>query len=85
MIKLTLFNNSDIIVNAELIELVEHTPDTLISLTTGKKIMVKESVDDVVRRIVTYRRLIEKKNKILSGRVSRTLRSSASNKSNTWT
>lgn len=80
MIKLTLYNNSDIVLNADLIELVEHTPDTLISLTTGKKIMVKESVDDVVNRIVTYRRLIEKKNKILSGRISRAMRTSLRNK-----
>ena len=84
MIKLTLYNNADVILNADMIELVEHTPDTLISLTTGKKIMVKESVDDVVSRIVTYRRLVERKNTILAGRVSRVMRSSARNK-NRWT
>ncbi len=77
MIKLTLFNDSDIILNADMIELVEHTPDTLISLTTGKKIMVKESVEDVISRIVTYQRLVDKKPTVLTGRVNRAMRSSA--------
>ena len=80
MIKLTLFNDSDIILNADMIEFVEHTPDTLISLTTGKKIMVKESVEDVISRIVTYQRLVDKKPTILSGRVNRAMRSSTRNR-----
>ena len=42
-------------VNADLIEFVESTPDTLISLTTGRKIMVLEELDDVVRKAVSYR------------------------------
>lgn len=84
MIKLTLYNDADIIMNADMIEFVEHTPDTLVSMSTGKKIMVKESVDEVVNRIITYRRLVERKNTILSGRVSRVMRSSARNKSK-WT
>ena len=69
MIKLTLYNNSDVIVNADLIECVEHTPDTLISLTTGKKVMVKESVEDVISKVVAYRRLIHKPNKINNHKV----------------
>ena len=64
MIKLTLFNDADVIVNADLIECVERTPDTLISLTTGKKIMVKESVEDVINKVVTYRRLIGRTNRL---------------------
>ena len=58
MIKLTLFNDADVIVNADLIECVECTPDTLISLTTGKKLMVQESVEEVIGKVVTFRRLI---------------------------
>ncbi len=42
-------------VNADLIEFIESTPDTLISLTTGRKIMVLEELDDVVRMAVGYR------------------------------
>ena len=58
MVKLTLYNDADIVVNADLIESVERTPDTLISLTTGKKVMVKESVEDVIGKVIAYRRLI---------------------------
>ena len=42
-------------VNADLIEFIESTPDTLISLTTGRKIMVLEDMDDVIQRAVHYR------------------------------
>jgi flagellar protein FlbD len=63
MIKLKLYNDSDVIVNADLIESVEKTPDTIISLTTGKKVMVKESVEDVINRVVAYRRMISKSNR----------------------
>lgn len=58
MIRLTLYNDTDVIVNADLIEFVESTPDTLISLTTGKKMMVRECVDDVIGRVIAYRRKI---------------------------
>lgn len=56
MIKVTKLNGSELVVNADLIEFVESTPDTLISLTTGRKIMVLEALDEVVERAVTYRR-----------------------------
>ena len=68
MIKLTLFNDADVIVNADLIECVERTPDTLISLTTGKKVMVKESVEDVVNKVVAFRRQIAKNNRAFGPR-----------------
>ena len=56
MIELTKLQNAKIVVNAELIEFVESTPDTLITTTTGKKLMVKESVDDVIRMVIAYKR-----------------------------
>ena len=56
MIEVTRLNNEKLIVNADLIEFVEHTPDTIISTTSGKKVMVRESVGEVVRRIIAYRR-----------------------------
>ncbi|MDX2474353.1 MAG: flagellar FlbD family protein [Candidatus Krumholzibacteria bacterium] len=43
------------VVNADLIEFIESTPDTLISLTPGRKIMVLEELDDVIRMAVGYR------------------------------
>jgi flagellar protein FlbD len=64
MIKLTLYNDADVIVNADLIESVERTPDTLVTLTTGKKIMVREAVEDVVSKVVFYRRLIAKNHRV---------------------
>jgi flagellar protein FlbD len=53
-----LFDNKRIVLNADLIEFVEGTPDTLISLTDGKKVMVKETVEEVVDCVVTYKRLL---------------------------
>ena len=44
--------------NAELIKTVEKTPDTLITLTTGDKILVKESMEEVVERAIEYGRVI---------------------------
>ena len=57
MIKVTRINESELVINADLIEFVESTPDTMISLTTGKKIMVKESIDDVIDRVAMFKRL----------------------------
>jgi flagellar protein FlbD len=58
LITLTLFDNKRIVLNADLIEFVEGTPDTLISLTDGKKVMVKETVEEVVDCVVAYKRLL---------------------------
>jgi flagellar protein FlbD len=55
MIKVTKLNGNGLVVNADLIEFIESTPDTLISLTTGRKIMVLEELDDVIRLAVSYR------------------------------
>ena len=56
MIELTKLQNAKIVVNADLIEFVESTPDTLITTTTGKKLMVRESVEDVVKAVIAYKR-----------------------------
>jgi flagellar protein FlbD len=58
MIKLTKFKTHDheFVLNAELIETIEETPDTVITLTTNKKLLVEESMDEVVRRVMDYRR-----------------------------
>jgi len=56
MIRLTRLNDTEFIINAEMIEFVEAIPDTIISLHSGKKVMVLESVDDVVERIIEYKR-----------------------------
>jgi flagellar protein FlbD len=59
MIRITRINGSSIVVNALLIESVESTPDTLITLITGKKMMVREPVDEVVSLVKQY--LVETK------------------------
>ncbi len=56
MIELTRLNGTNIIINAEMIEMVEETPDTVITLNTGKKIIVKESRQDVKNLVISYKR-----------------------------
>lgn len=60
MIKLTRFKSQDddFVLNAELIETIDETPDTVITLTNGKKLIVAESMDEVVRKVMDYRRAI---------------------------
>ncbi len=56
MVELTRLNGSILVVNAEMIETLEATPDTVVTLVNGKKMIVKESTDEVIERIVTYKR-----------------------------
>ncbi len=51
-------NDSELVINTDLIEFVEAIPETMISMTSGKKVMVKENIDEIVARVVEYRRLI---------------------------
>ncbi len=56
MIELTKLNGQKILVNCDLIELVEETPDTVVSFTTGRKIIVKESRQEVKNLVKSYRK-----------------------------
>jgi len=58
MIKLKRFRTrgGEFVINADLIETVEATPDTVVTLTTGHKLIVEESVDEVIRRVVEFKR-----------------------------
>lgn len=58
MIALTKLNGERFILNAEIIRTVESTPDTNISLTTGDHFMVRETPDEVIDRVVEYKRLL---------------------------
>ena len=58
MIEVTKINDKKIILNADLIETVEETPDTVITLVSGKKIIVKESRQDVKNLVISYRKII---------------------------
>lgn len=58
MIQLTRINNASMVLNSDLIEHIEITPDTVISLTTGQKYMVRESVEQVIEKVVKFRAAI---------------------------
>lgn len=58
MIELTRFNDTPFTLNADIIETVEETPDTVITLTTGKKIIVKESRQEVAHLVKLYKKEI---------------------------
>jgi flagellar protein FlbD len=58
MIRLTRINRVPVVLNADLIEHVEATPDTVIALTTGQKLIVMESADEVIQKVIEFRRLI---------------------------
>ncbi|MFW6327424.1 MAG: flagellar FlbD family protein [Bacteroidota bacterium] len=65
MIKLTRSSGKEFVLNADLIIEVQETPDTVITLTNGKKLLVKDSVDDIINKVIDYRK------KIMTG-ISRT-------------
>lgn len=56
MIKLTKLDGSTFILNSDLIEYMETTPDTVITITSGKKYIVHDTVDEVIKKIVEYRK-----------------------------
>ena len=56
MIEVTKINGTKVLVNPDLMELVEETPDTVISFTTGRKIIVKESRQEVKNLVKSYRK-----------------------------
>jgi flagellar protein FlbD len=56
MVELTRLNGHSLVLNAELIKFVEQNPDTVITLVTGDKMVVRESAPDVMRRVLSYRR-----------------------------
>ncbi|NLY74783.1 MAG: flagellar FlbD family protein [Firmicutes bacterium] len=58
MISVNRLNKQEIWINPHLVETIEATPDTVISLTTGKRLVVKEPVEVVVEKIIQYRRKI---------------------------
>ncbi len=58
MISLTRLNQVPLVLNSDLIEHIEMTPDTVIALTNGQKFMVRETPDEVVERVIQFRREI---------------------------
>jgi flagellar protein FlbD len=58
LIRLTHFNGQKYYLNADIIISVESTPDTVITMMNDQKVLVKEKADEVVKKIVAYKRLI---------------------------
>ena len=55
MIEVTRLNNKLFVLNCEWIEMVESTPDTVITLTNGKRYVVAETVEEVVQKVIEYK------------------------------
>ncbi|HYK89517.1 MAG TPA: flagellar FlbD family protein [Acidobacteriota bacterium] len=58
MIVLTKINDAPIAVNSDLIEFIEETPDTIITMTNSDKVVVREAMSEIIEKVVHYRRLI---------------------------
>ncbi len=58
MIELTRLNGKNIMINCELIQYIEETPDTVITFSNGTKIIVKEECDEIKEKVIGYKREI---------------------------
>ncbi len=58
MIRLTRLNHAPLVLNSDLIEHIEETPDTVITLTTGQILRVRETADEIVQHVIDFRRHI---------------------------
>lgn len=58
MIQLTRLNNKPLMVNSDLIKFVEQSPDTLVTLISGEKIVVLEPASEVLARVINFRRAV---------------------------
>ncbi len=60
MIQVRSINGTEIVLNSDLIEFLEATPDTVVSLVTGKKMIVMETISEVIDRVVEFRQRIDR-------------------------
>ncbi len=58
MIVVTRLNNTPLVVNPDLIAFIEETPDTIITLSNGEKVVVQEKVSEVIKRVIDFRRCV---------------------------
>lgn len=58
MIRLTRLNGNSLVVNSDLIKFVEQAPDTVLTLVSGEKVIVRENAEDVLNRILEFRRSV---------------------------
>jgi len=60
MIVLTKINKAPIAVNSDLIQYIEETPDTVITMTNNDKVVVQEGMSEIIQKVVHFRRLINR-------------------------
>ena len=58
MIRLTRLNSQPLAVNSDLIKFVENAPDTVLTLINGEKVVVRETTDQVIERMIAFRRAV---------------------------
>ncbi|GBE30819.1 flagellar protein [bacterium BMS3Bbin04] len=58
MIQITRLDDSELMINSDMIEFIEQTPDTIITLSDGKKILTKLSPEEIINRIVEFRQRV---------------------------
>ena len=66
MIVVKKINGQEIIVNCELIEMIEFSPHAVLSLTTGEKLVVDETRDEILRKVMEYKREIQARAEVAS-------------------
>jgi flagellar protein FlbD len=66
VIALKRLNGKEFVLNADLIETLEKTPDTVITLTNGKKIIVGNSLEEIVRKTIKYKQLCNQGPRVVS-------------------
>ena len=65
MIVVKKINGEEIVVNCDLIETIEFSPHAVMSLTTGEKIIVDETRDELLNKIIDYKRAIQRKREVV--------------------
>jgi flagellar protein FlbD len=66
MIAVKKINGEEILVNCDLIEMIEFSPHAVMSLTTGGKIIVDETRDEILRKVIEYKRAIYRRSEVIS-------------------
>ena len=60
MITVTRMNDRDVVLNCDIIEMIEEAPDTTITMTTGRKVIVRDTVQEVWQKIFDYKKSINR-------------------------
>lgn len=66
MVSVKRLNGQEFVINCDLIETMESTPDTVITLTNGKKYMVQDKLKDIIKKIILYKQMCNQNINIIS-------------------